>query len=723
MLEARALAAVLTVATCLPVQAAEPTSAPAEEVRQLGAIKVEGEGPSEGSSDAGYRKDTVSQVGPWQGRELQELPYSITVISSDLIENVQATNSDQLFRINPTTQLRRSQHENDQSGVNLRGFSAQVFYRDGVPGDQYGHGTSIEDVESIEILTGLSGFLYGPGNVGGVVNYVTKRPTVERLNKLTVGSAGGNSLYATGDFGGRIDRDGRFGYRVNAVKQGGETAIKNQEIDKTFVSLVLDWRITDKLLLQVNAADRDYVVDGAQAYWGLAAGVTRPSADDIDTSVSYGQPWTQRKYENEKYGGQLRWEASDALTLRAAWHENNSNRTMSSATNTIQANGSYTQSVSGLYADGVDARLSEQIDERGQAFADFRFETGSVGHKLTTGLMYSHNIQVRFLRNGPNVPFTGSTLERPIYGNLPTMATLDRGPRAPVSDSTSTTWSIGDDITFNEKWSILAGVGHSTIDDADISVVFVSPGYKKSAVTPTVSLVYKPAELITTYASYIEALERGGAAGEEFNGAPVSNAGQVFEPLTSEQFEIGAKASLGDVLLTAALFQIDKALQYYDVSDPTRPTFVQDGRQVHRGVELTAFGKLTENISVIGGLTWLDAKVKEQAQTPALEGKRPTVVSDVLAKIHLEYGLPMLPALTLTGGVNYTSDQYGDALNTDKMAGYTLVDVGARYEMGMGNSLLTLRLDAYNLTDKRYWPNNGYVSDPRTIAVSANVTF
>jgi iron complex outermembrane recepter protein len=95
----------------------------------------------------------------------------------------------------------------------------------------------------------------------------------------------------------------------------------------------------------------------------------------------------------------------------------------------------------------------------------------------------------------------------------------------------------------------------------------------------------------------------------------------------------------------------------------------------------------------------------------------------VLAKLHLEYGLPMLPALTLTGGVNYASDQFGDAMNTDRMAGYTLVDVGARYEMGLGNSLLTLRLDAYNLTDEHYWPNNGYVSDPRTIAVSANFTF
>jgi hypothetical protein len=105
------MAAALAVAASASATAADAPIAPAgadEEVRQLGAIKVEGEGPAEGTSDAGYRKHSVSQVGPWQGRELQELPYSITVLSADLIENVQATNSDQLFRINPTTQLRSS---------------------------------------------------------------------------------------------------------------------------------------------------------------------------------------------------------------------------------------------------------------------------------------------------------------------------------------------------------------------------------------------------------------------------------------------------------------------------------------------------------------------------------------------------------------------------------------------------------------------------------------
>lgn len=694
-----------------------------EETKTLKTVKIEATAIEDGSAEGGYLVEEVSQVGPWQGRRLQELPYSMSVISAALIENVQAVNSDQLFRINPTTQLRRSQHENDQTGINMRGFSAQVFYRDGVPGDQYGHGTTTEDVERIEILTGLSGFLYGPGNVGGMVNYVSKRPTSARINKVVVGNSGGNNNYVNGDFGGTIDKDGRFGYRVVTVKQAGETAVENQDIDKTFFSAAFDWHITDDLLLQINGSDRDYEVQGAQAYWGLAAGVVRPDADDIDTSIAHGQPWTLRDYENQKWGAQLRWDANENIAVRATWQDNNSVRKISGATNTIQANGTYNQSISGFYNNANNSMLSEQIDERGQSYADVHFATGDINHKLTTGVTYSHNIQERFQRNSPNINYTGLNYNQTNYRDKPTPVVMDRGARGPVSDSKTTTWSIGDDITLNEKWSLLAGIGHSTIDDAEIILIFPSAGYKKSETSPTVSLIYAPTETITTYASYIEALERGGQAAEQFNGVDVTNAGEIFSPLISEQMELGAKATIGGILLSTAIFQIDKGLQYYDISNPQLPIYVQDGRQVHKGIEVSIFGKATENLSVIGGFTLLDTKITEQKQTPALEGKRPPTVSDTFAKLHLEYQLPAFSAITLSGGINYNSDQFGDNLNTDKLPAYTLIDIGARYVTDLGNNLLTLRLDINNLTDERYWANAGYLSDPRSILLSTSVEF
>ncbi|WP_368794747.1 TonB-dependent receptor, partial [Enterococcus sp. HPCN18] len=83
-------------------------------------------------------------------------------------------------------------------------------------------------------------------------------------------------------------------------------------------------------------------------------------------------------------------------------------------------------------------------------------------------------------------------------------------------------------------------------------------------------------------------------------------------------------------------------------------TYVQDGRQVHKGLEFTATGRLARQLSVVGGVTLLDAQVTRNPQTPALVGKTPANVAERLAKVYLEYDLDAVPGLTLTGGVFYT---------------------------------------------------------------------
>lgn len=690
----------------------------------MGKIKVEGDVAHDGSAALGYLSDSVSQVGPWQGRTLQDTPYSLTVISEDLIENLQATTPDQIYRIAPTIQFSSPQHLNDTPGVNMRGFGVWSAYRDGVPGDFYGHGTTTEDVQSVEIFTGLSGFLYGPGNVGGMINYISKRPTPDRLNQLTFAKNGGQNWYVQGDFGGPIDADGRTGYRVNGIWQDGETAIEGQDIEKRFISAAFDWHVTDTLLWQFDASYRDYEVHGGQASWGIAAGVARPSADDIDSSVSWSQPWKYTYQETGSYGTQLRWDATDSLTLRAAWRYVDTESANIGVSNTIQGDGTYTQSISGVYAPGDNSLFFEQFQNRGQLFADLSFQTGAIAHKLTTGVQYRRTLQERYSRNAPSVSFTGLSLARPTFRDRPAVAHIDRGLRGQNIDESYTSVLIGDDITFNEQWSLLAGLAHSTIDLKPRTFRLPNNGYDESAVTPSASLIFKPIQALTTYVTYIESLERGGIAADEFNGLEVVNRGDVMDPLTSDQIELGAKWSVGGLLLTTAVFQIDKALEYYDLRNPEAVRYVQNGRQVHRGIELTAFGKATEQLTLIGGFTLLDAQVKEQDQEPTLEGKQPPGVAETLAKLRAEYQLPALPALSLIGGVTYTSHQYADAMNTDRLPSYTLFDVGARYETALAERPVTLRLDVNNVADKAYWTDSGVLlGEPRTLLLSVSTEF
>ena len=691
------------------------TKAPALNEVTLPLVTVTAGENAQGTASEGYREERVSNVGPWQGRTLQETPYAITVFSEELMSNLQAVSADQVFRINPTMQLSRSQYENNQPTVFVRGFSFYAPYRDGVPDDQYAHASTMEDTERIEVLNGLSGFLYGAGNVGGMVNYVTKRSPNERLNDITVAGRGHQSWYVHGDFGGKFDADKKYGYRLNVAKQGGDTAIKGQTIDRNFYSLVLDGKPRSDLYLHFSAARNEYEDWGVQSNWAANAS-TRPSANALRTDRSYSPSWTHRYYETNRYTAHAKWDVNQSVSLRAnvLFSDGVRNGASSPTNNSFTSPSQYSQSFSYYYAPGVNNVLSYQDDKRGALYADFKFDTGQVNHKVTAGFQYGNTHQDRWSKGAPPVRGGSFSINDPQYVSPPVIDPISRGSRNTWLSNIKRNVMVGDDITVNDQWSVLAGMAYTNITNRT---------YDKSAVTPTVALVFKPMPPLSTYGSYMESLEQGGLAADEYQGVTVLNKGTVFKPLKSKQIEVGAKYDWNGMLLSGALFQIDKALQYYDLRDSRGPVFVQDGRQVHKGIELTAIGRLRPGLSVLGGLTWMDPKVKQQRQDPRLEGKRPPQVADKMLKVHAEYAVPLVTGLSVSGGFNSTSASFADNVNTDRLPGYTVYDIGLRYQMGPVKKPLILRMDLLNVTDKHYWANNAALGDPRTLLISANYRF
>ena len=175
------------------------------------------------------------------------------------------------------------------------------------------------------------------------------------------------------------------------------------------------------------------------------------------------------------------------------------------------------------------------------------------------------------------------------------------------------------------------------------------------------------------------------------------------------------KAEVGDVLLTAALFDIEKAYEFVNSDN----TYTQDGRQIHRGVEFTATGSVTDNLTVLGGLTLLNADVKGGD----FDGKDPMNVASLLAKVYLEYELPTVEGFFLTGGVQHTGKQWANDANTDRLPSFTTLDLGLRYTTTQFGDPLTMRLSVTNVANKGYWQNSYYLGAPRTIAFSLQKQF
>lgn len=658
----------------------------------------------EGKASDGYRTSTVTSVGGLGGLDVMDAPYSITTISQELMQNVQAQSPDDVYKISPTALTQVPQGAGWAPMVKIRGFSSYDRAEDGLR-RAYGFATSIEDKERVEILSGLSGFLFGAASPGGMVNYVTKRPTMERLNSVTVGNYGGSQYYVHGDFGGRIDEDGRFGYRVNLVRQDGETAVDDQKIDRTLASVALDFRVTDRLKLELMGSYSDYRTEAPTAYWTFREGVPRIKAPDA--SKNWGQPWIKDRIESKKITARATYEANEHLTLRFAHSRDNQDRpTQDHTMNSVRSATEY-------YQIRIHSGPTKSEAEATQALADVSFDTGPIGHKITFGY-YGYTDKAWQTTYSPNTGYLGPNLfaDGPTHVPEPDWPARPANSRYYASRTKNDNFMIGDTIRFNDQWSALVGVNHSTIEVTGNTPTgdSIDPKYDKSRNSPNFSLIYKPTSWLTTYATYIEGLEQGGVAP-----STAENANAIMAPMKSKQKEFGVKAQVGGMLLTGALFDIEKAYEYLDENN----VYGQDGRQRHRGAELTAFGKPLDAWTVVGGVTMLTANVEGGVN----DGRAPMNTPKIMAKLYNEYALAAVPGLSLTGGVYFVGKQYALATNTSRLPSYTTFDVGLRYATKVTGHPLTLRLNVNNVAGRDYWQSSYYLGSPRSVAFSAQMQF
>lgn len=697
----------------------------AEDTMLLPSIDIEADLPADGSAAAGYVNENVRNVGALGGMRLQDAPYSINVISKDLLRNVQATSLDDVFKLSPVTQFTSPTSAGYASAVSMRGFSGAgnlSIANDGLRfSNSYDGGNFIEEMEQLEILTGLSGFLYGPASPGGLVNYVLKRPTYERYNSVTLGNAGGENYYLHGDFGGPIDEAGTFAYRLNVLTQDGETAIDLQKRRRQMVSLALDWNASDDLLIQFDASYKKNETRGLTSYWYFADQGLRPAAGDLDNDKLYSQRWAFSDSEHYRLGNRLNWHINDIFTLRGAIGYSQYTTEYTYTGPTVNDAGQYTQP---LYAFAPVANEETSAN----LFMDAAFRSGFLAHKLTFG--YQGNIaRVRdYVDNFPLAYQYVSVTPTLPFDQHPQVGKPDyyigHGDQRLSSRTQSDNFLIGDVIDLSEHWSTILGVTHTRIRTFSDNFVWATAmpawfphtqtHYDASRTSPNFSLVYKPVSWLTTYASYIEGLQAGGTAP-----TTALNSGQALPPQVSKQYEIGAKATFGETLLTLALFSIEKPNAYTNGAG----YYVADGQQKNNGLEFSVTGKVLPELTLVGGITLLDPEVSKSS-LPANDGKKPVNVASQMAKLYAEYEVPRMSGFTVTGGAYYTGKQYTDEANRYSLPSFTTFDLGARYRTRLTDSSnLTLRTNVSNLTNKQYWLSSYYLGAPRTLTFSAQLEF
>lgn len=303
-------------------------------------------------------------------------------------------------------------------------------------------------LERIEFLKGASSVLYGAMPPGGVINTVSKRPTVEPLRELNVEAGSFRRRQVSADFGGALDQDGTWSYRLTALRRDSDTFVDHVPDDRTYVAPAIKWQPNEATSLTLLA---EYQQDRTVYVYGLPAqGTVLPNPNGrIPRNRFTGEPGLD-EFKMKRYSVGYLFE--HAFTSQLKLRHN---------LRYINAKSDYgSTDLWQLMPDGrrtADRGFSPRVDRSSAVSTDtslqYQTRTGIVEHTLLAGLDYStpkHETR-RYFQTLDNLD-----LYDPVYGS-------PLGPVTPNLNSStkSDTKRLGiylqDQMKIADKWVVLLG--------------------------------------------------------------------------------------------------------------------------------------------------------------------------------------------------------------------------------------------------------------------------
>jgi iron complex outermembrane recepter protein len=704
----------VVLATLAQAAAAQTTPAPP---RQLDEVDVNAQADAAYAAKAQYHtKD--ADLGPLGTQSIQDTASSVTVVPEALIVNQQAKTVNDVLRNLPSVEIR------DQQGLEVsrpqsRGFQGTIVQNTRLDGLNTIGTTAIaaENLSGIEVLNGLAGSLYGPETPAGVFNYLLKRPTSEPLLRL-VESYDSNSIFTEQvDAGGALGADKQLGYRVNLVHGEGEGYVDDSNSNRTLVSGAFDYHFDGRNVLETNFSHYETSVSGLPGSIVYDSGKSTVLPRAVDpTRPGLGQPGAGTDLVTNTGLVKFKHDFGNGWTFEVGALYSEAQRNLLGITNTFVDNaGNYkvTKNFTAVPHFNIVSNLAQ---------LNGHFDFLGLQNDLSIATNGFSNGQYSY-RNSIAVPLGSANIANPLI--FPTVATPYNGGQYKSGELNEQSIIVGDTLHFNEQWAVQGVLNSSFIDAKSYAKTgaLTSADSRDGSLSPTLSVIYKPSTDFTTYATYSSSIEQGEAAP-----AGTANANEFMSPYRDRQFEAGAKyAWSSDVLLTLAAFHMTRPLA--DTSATTN-IFSVVGTQRNNGVELFAQGSLSHELSILGGITYIDAKLLDTG-VAATDDKLVVGVPHVKTDVSLDYHPDYAVGFALTGTVHVESKRAATNTNNSYGPGYATYDFGGRYSTQLLARPTTFRLQVINVGDKHYYSsiadgnivgspgaNTAYFGAPRTLLAS-----
>jgi len=663
------------VLVCAPL-VASPWGVNAQETGETGEDNAFRLAPIIVNAQAAPNDDSRSVVAQelWVGGKVAtsilNTPASVSVVTQKEIEQRSVNTTEEALQYTPgvLSDYYGSDDRNDY--FKIRGFQATT-YRDGMTlGSMRGVREDPYAYERIEILRGANSTLFGPADPGGSVNFVSKKPKFERFGQGYV-TYGSYDHKETGiDLGDTLNEDKTVAYRLTGKMQDSEREYDHSEDDNKFFMGGLTWAPTE---FTSGTVIFDYLKTNSSPNSG-----GYPLDKEYNRSKFFGEPdYNFHDVERTSLSGAFTHDFDNGFVLR-------SNLRYSELTDDFGY----------VYISDSAARTGTTVDR-------FAFGTDSEADQLNGNLMLQYDAQFENIDSSTMVgveyrdasskdtsiyaPTTGINVASPVYSGAPTgLVPYSRNKQ----DYTTKSVFLQQNLSFFDRVILTGGVRNDSLDlsSTDITNVKESDSFSENSVRGALTLIVT--DEVSTYVSMVES---------------VSPPTVGITPARGKQYELGVKYSpLGmNALFSAAVYDLTQE----DVSiSVVLPNGVIDqqtvGETKMRGLDLEAKAELTENLSLIGGYSYMKSDVIRGTlfDGSSLKGNEFEAAPRHTASLWSYYTIPNT-RMSAGLGARYVGSYYFDAANTAKSDGTTLFDAAFTYQIAKGTDLA---INVSNLTNEQH---------------------
>lgn len=622
-------------------------------------------------------------------------------------------------------------------GIEIRGFAldtASGFRINGITiaGDQF---IPVENKETIEFLHGIAGLEAGIAAPGGIVNYVTKRPAVMRRIELSTDHRG--TAFGAFDWGGFFGSKQQLGLRTNIGGENLKSYVNHADGERGFGTLAADWKFDPNTVLRGDFEYQRHVQKSASGYQLL--GGTDVPVNIYPSNMLGAQSWLKPN-TYDAINSSIRfdhnftpdWKVTASVGRSWSLIDDNASYSYGSAVDPNDPNyylcdpywffckdGSYAV---WDYRSPGELRMNDQF----QALLIGKLKTGKVWQNFAAGTSLMHRV-VKLPKSvfdwigNDNVYQPLREFEK--SSSVPGKAKLS-------NDANQYAFVVNDRIHLPGRIELTAGGQYVTLHDNYKQTDLVTfENYwqrdKTGVWLPQYSALIRLTDALSAYSTYSQTLSLGPQA-------PfwALNSNEFLPAYYTRSAEVGAKYAAGrNLLLTADVFRMRAPFFYPKVSE-NGISFVKEGRETHRGLELSAQGEPSRWVRVNATLAAIQG-ISGDSETAEFNNKQIINLPHVRSSVFASLSVPYVKGLALFPGWNYTGRKAATRDDVVSVPGYNLFNLGLRYTPAGDLNRVTFRIYADNIGNKRYWKDTGasygdtflHPGAPATVRLSAQYVF